>query len=112
MSDNFKVLLKIELSKYTNMKRQLRQKRDLFDDFLENIAGEINLNEYTEAAASCQIQTEGFWKNCRQCVAQQCSSYMSRQCGSSLVPAELKSSSEFSNFLASRMASVSPSIPE
>jgi len=98
--------------KYTNMKRQLRQKRDLFDDFLENIAGEINLNEYTEAAASCQIQTEGFWKNCRQCVAQQCSSYMSRQCGSSLVPAELKSSSEFSNFLASRMASVSPSIPE
>jgi hypothetical protein len=98
--------------KYLNMKRQLRQKRGLFDGVLDQLAGEININEYNEAAADCEMSTAGFWQDCRQCIAQQCTSYMSQQCGSSLVPAELRGSNDFSDFLASRMAKVSPSIPE
>jgi len=100
--------------KYLNMKRQLRQKRGVFDGVLDQLANEININDYNEAAADCEVSTAGFWQECRQCIAQQCTSYVSRQCGSSALPspAELKSSTEFSDFLASRMAKVSPSIPE
>jgi hypothetical protein len=99
--------------KYMNAKRQLRQKRGLFDGVLDQLAGEININDYNQAAADCQMSTSGFWQECRQCIAQQCTSYMSRQCGSSLAQAnELRSSNDFSEFLASRMAEVSPSIPE
>lgn len=98
--------------KYTNMKRQLRQKRALFDGVLDQLADEININDYNVAAADCQVATTGFWKECRQCIAQQCTSYMSRQCGSDIVPAELQGSNDFTDFLSSRMAEVSPSISE
>jgi len=98
--------------KYTNMKRQLRQKRALFDGVLDQLADEININDYNVAAGDCQVATAGFWKECRQCIAQQCTSYMSRQCGSDIVPAELQGSNDFTDFLSSRMAQVSPSISE
>merc|ERR1712045_570674 len=76
--------------KYTNMKRQFRQKRGLFDSALDQLSSEININDYNDAAADCKIRTAGFWNDCRQCIAQQCSSYMANDCGSSSpVPAEL-----------------------
>merc|ERR1712130_32396 len=76
--------------KYTNMKRQFRQKRGLFDSALDQLSSEINIDDYNDAAADCKIRTAGFWNDCRQCIAQQCSSYMANDCGSSSpVPAEL-----------------------
>jgi hypothetical protein len=74
--------------KYTNMKRQFRQKRGLFDTALDQLSSGINIDEYNDAAADCKIRTAGFWNDCRQCIAQQCSSYMATECGSS-VPAPL-----------------------
>merc|ERR1712038_482796 len=76
--------------KYANMKRQYRQKRGLYDSAVDSLSSEININDYNNAAADCKIRTAGFWKECRQCIAQQCSSYMANECGSSSpVPAEL-----------------------
>jgi len=73
--------------KYDNMKRQYRQKRGLFDNAMEEL---FDINDYNNAAADCKIRTAGFWKDCRQCIAQQCSSYMANECGSnSPLPAEL-----------------------
>jgi len=95
--------------KYNAKLRQSRQKRGLFNNYLTN---EINLNEYNQASAECAGLTANFWQQCRQCVAQQCTSYMSQNCGSnSPVPASM-SSSEFAEFLAQRMGPVSPSITE
>lgn len=72
--------------KYANMKRQYRQKRNIFDNY-------FSIDDYNEAAADCKIKTHGFWEDCRQCIAQQCSSYMADECGSnSPVPAEIISS--------------------
>merc|ERR1712050_60951 len=69
--------------KYVNMKRQYRQKRNIFDNY-------FSIDDYNEAAADCKIKTAGFWEDCRQCIAQQCSSYMADECGSnSPVPAEI-----------------------
>merc|ERR1712110_16949 len=95
--------------KYNAKLRQSRQKRGIFNNYLNN---EINLNEYQQASAECAGLTSDFWLQCRQCVAQQCTTYMSQNCGSnSPVPAEM-SSSEFAEFLAQRMGPVSPSITE
>jgi len=95
--------------KYNAKLEQSRQKRGLFNDYLSN---EIDLNAYQDAAADCSGLTSDFWKDCRQCVAQQCTTYMSENCGSnSPVPAAM-SSSEFVEFLAQQMGPVSPSITE
>merc|ERR1711884_74282 len=69
--------------KYTNMKRQFRQKRQLFNSALDQVRDEINIDDFNDAAADCKITTAGFWNDCRQCIAQQCSSYMANECGSS-----------------------------
>lgn len=99
-------------AKYQAKRSILRNKRSLFNNLLNDIAKEIDLNAYNNAAASCQVSTANFWNDCRQCVAQQCTSYMSTQCNFAQPLNAVAGDDRFAKLIANQLGDISPSITD
>lgn len=109
---NAKLQAKLD-AKYQSRSRSLRQKRSLFNSLLDTIAKEIDLSAYNEASAQCQVSTAGFWDDCRQCIAQQCTSYITQNCEpSKLTDAMSAADGRFKTLIESQQGEISPSITD